>query len=192
MSDKEPFDVLLLVTELLDELGVLYVLGGSLASTAYGQTRTTVDADVVADLRSDQVRPFVQALQAQFYVDEGAAADAIQRKGSFNLLHLDTMFKVDIFIPKDRLFDQQQLARRRARTIYDNPVQKIWFVSPEDIILAKLEWFRLGGEVSERQWRDVLGVIRSQSDQLDHAYLRQWATILNVADLLEVALQDKS
>lgn len=192
MSDKEPFDVLLLVTELLDKLGVLYVLGGSLASTAYGQTRTTVDADVVADLRSDQVRPFVQALQAQFYVDEGAAADAIGHKSSFNLLHLDTMFKVDIFIPKGRPFDQQQMARRRARIIYDNPVQKIWFVSPEDIILAKLEWFRLGGEVSERQWRDVLGVIRTQGDLLDEAYLRQWATFLNVADLLEVALQDKS
>lgn len=192
MNNEEPFDVLLLVTELLDEMGVLYVLGGSLASTAYGQTRTTLDADVVADLHPDQVQSFVQALQAQFYVDEGAAADAIRHKSSFNLLHLDTMFKVDIFIPKDRLFDQQQLARRRAKAIHSNPTQKIWFVSPEDIILAKLEWFRLGGEVSERQWRDVLGVIRTQGDQLDHAYLRQWATILNVADLLEVALQDKS
>lgn len=192
MNDKEPFDVLLLVTELLDELGVLYVLGGSLASTVYGQTRTTLDADVVADLRSHHVKPFVQALQEQFYVDEGAAADAIQNKGSFNLLHLDTMFKVDIFIPGERLFDQQQLARRRSKTVRDNPVQKIWFVSPEDIILAKLEWFRLGGEVSERQWRDVIGVIRTQGDQLDHVYLHQWATILNVADLLEVALHDKS
>ena len=100
------------------------------------------------------------------------------------------MFKVDIFIPKSRPFDQQQLGRRVAEQIGPDRNEQIWVLSAEDIVLAKLDWFRLGGEVSERQWRDILGVLKTQQDTLDIDYLKQWAQSLGVADLMERALEE--
>jgi hypothetical protein len=115
---------------------------------------------------------------------------AIQRRGSFNLIHLNTMFKVDIFIPKGRPFDRQQFERRIAEKVGADRDRQIWVLSAEDVVLAKLEWFRLGGEVSERQWRDILGVMKTQQSALDIAYLKQWAQTLGVADLMERALEE--
>ena len=100
------------------------------------------------------------------------------------------MFKVDIFIPKERAFDQQQLARRIAEPIGPGEDTQIWVLTPEDVVLAKLDWFRLGGEVSERQWRDILGVLKTQQATLNLEYLRQWAQDLDVADLMERALEE--
>jgi hypothetical protein len=100
------------------------------------------------------------------------------------------MFKVDMFIPKDRPFDRQQLARREKQGIGTEPDQMAYVASAEDIILAKLEWYRLGGEVSERQWRDVQGILEVSGNRLDQDYLRRWAATLNVSDLLERALSE--
>jgi hypothetical protein len=98
------------------------------------------------------------------------------------------MFKVDVFIPKRRPYSQMQLERRVRQPLSVETEQLAYFSSAEDSILSKLEWYRLGGEVSDRQWRDILGVIKIQGERLDFAYLRQWAAALNVADLLEKAL----
>ncbi len=160
-----------------------------MASIIHGMVRTTMDVDIVADLKPNQAPPFVQALQEQFYVDETAVHQAIQYRSSFNLIHLHSMFKVDIFIPQDRPFDRQQLSRRRRENLPDS-AKSIWVLSAEDIILAKLDWFRLGGEVSERQWRDILGIIKTQHDTLDIAYLTKWGQSLHVSDLLERALME--
>ena len=100
------------------------------------------------------------------------------------------MFKVDIFIPKYRPFDRQQLARREKQVIGTEPDQTAYVASAEDIILAKLEWYRLGGEVSERQWRDVQGLLEVSGNRLDQNYLRRWAATLNVSELLERALSE--
>jgi hypothetical protein len=188
--NSEAMQVTLLVTNLLDKLDIPYVIGGSMASIIHGMLRTTMDVDIVADIQPQQVTPFLAGLQDAFYADEQTIQQAIERRGSFNLIHFSTMFKVDIFIPKGRPFDQQQLDRRLSEQVGPERGQQIWVLSAEDIVLAKLEWFRLGGEVSERQWRDILGVVKTQQAELDVAYLRRWAQSLGVADLLETALKE--
>jgi len=181
--------VLLLVIEQLEKLGVPYLLGGSMASSVHGMLRATLDADLVVDMRPEQVDSFVQALAGAFYVDDAMIHDAITRRTSFNVIHLQSMFKVDLFILKRRRYDVAQFERRAAQTIDLDPQRTIFVATPEDVILAKLEWYRLGNEVSERQWSDVLGVLKVQADALDLAYLRYWAAQLDVADLLERALE---
>jgi hypothetical protein len=178
----------LLVTQTLERLGILYAVGGSLASSLHGVMRSTLDADIVADMRLEHIQPLVAALSKEFYADDEMMKDAIQHHSSFNLIHYETAFKVDIFIRKARPFDQMQLERRRTAVIATEPEQSIYVISPEDIILTKLEWYRLGGEGSDRQWRDVLGVLKTRAGELDLDYLRKWSAELKVSHLLERAL----
>jgi hypothetical protein len=115
--------------------------------------------------------------------------EAIRRQSCFNLIHLSTMYKVDVFVAKDRPFDRSALSRITREEVGEpGDSLHVWFASVEDVILSKLEWFREGGEVSERQWLDVEGVLKVQRGRLDLMYLRRWAAELNVADLLERAL----
>ena len=186
---NEPLEVTLKVTGVLEQLGIAYLIGGSLASTLYGMVRATQGADIIAEMRSEHIRPFVAALQDAFYVDEAMIAEAIRRYASFNLIHRQTIFKVDVFIPRPRPFLQAQLARARRQTLFPEMEMSARFASPEDTILAKLEGYRQGGEISERQWRDVLGVMKTRAGELDLDYLRKWAAALQVGDLLERALQ---
>ena len=184
----EPVAVTLLVIEALEGLGVPYLIGGSLASAVHGVARATVDADLVADLRPEHAEPLAQALGEAFYADVEAIRDAIHHRSSFNIIHLETMFKVDVFVHKQRPYDQVQFQRRVAQMIATDPERTAYVASAEDTVLTKLEWYRMGGEVSGRQWRDVLGVLKVQGERLDLAYLRRWATALGIADLLEKAL----
>jgi hypothetical protein len=152
--------------------------------------RSTLDVDIVADLRLEHIQPLVAALAPVFYADDEMMRDAIEHHSSFNLIHYETAFKVDVFIPKVRAFDKMQLERRTASIITHDPERSIYVTSPEDVILSKLEWYRMGDEVSDRQWRDILGVLKMKSDLLDLVYLRRWAKELGVEDLLERALQE--
>ncbi|MBU6348958.1 MAG: hypothetical protein KGS73_02260 [Chloroflexi bacterium] len=180
--------ITLLVAQTLEQLGIPYAVGGSLASSLHGVMRATLDVDIVADMRSEHVPPLVAALAPEFYADDEMMRDAIEHRSSFHLIHYKTAFKVDIFIRKLRAFDRMQLQRRARSVIASDPEQSVYVTSPEDTILAKLEWYRLGGEVSDRQWRDILGVMKIRADALDLAYLHQWADELQVADLLDRAL----
>ncbi len=186
---NEPVEVTLKVTDVFEKLGVPYLIGGSLASTLYGMVRTTQDSDIVTEMRAEHLQPFVSALQDEFYVDEEMIAESIRRHSSFNIIHRETMFKVDVFIPRPRPFLQSQLARAQRQTFTFETEVSAKFASPEDTILSKLEWYRLGGEVSERQWRDILGVLKVRAGELDLDYLRKWAGELRVSDLLERALR---
>jgi hypothetical protein len=187
---NEPLEVTLKVTGVFEKLGVPYLISGSLASTLYGMVRNTQDADIVAEMRLEHLQPFVSALQDEFYLDDVMIGESIKRNSSFNLIHRDTMFKVDVFIPRPRPFLQSQLARARKQTFTFETEVSAKFASPEDTILSKLEWYRMGGEVSDRQWRDILGVLKTRAGELDLAYLRQWAGELKVGDLLERALNE--
>lgn len=182
----------LLVTDVLERMGISYAVGGSMSSSVHGIMRSTMDVDIVADLQLQHVPAFVAALSKEFYADDEMIRDAIEHHSSFNLIHLETAYKVDVFIPKQRVFDQLQLQRRMPSLIMTNPDRTVYVTSPEDIILSKLEWYRMGGEVSERQWRDILGVLKTRSGQLDLEYLRKLARMLKVDDLFERILAESN
>jgi hypothetical protein len=186
--ENEPIEVTLIVTGIFERLGVPYLIGGSLASTLYGMVRTTQDSDIIAEMHLEHIEPFVSELEAEFYVDQEMIAESIQRNSSFNIIHRDTMFKVDVFIPRPSPFLESQLARARRLTFTLGKEVSAKFASPEDTILSKLDWYRMGGEASDRQWRDILGVLKTKAGDIDMEYLYQWAKVLKVSDLLEHAL----
>jgi hypothetical protein len=155
-------------------------VGGSIASSARGIVRASVDGDVVAELGSGHVAPLVNALRDAYYAPEERVRDAVARRASFNLIHLDTMLKVDVFVSRDRPFDRRALERARPTAIEGGGATTLPISSVEDVVLAKLEGYRRGGEVSERQWADVLGVLRATGSAVDRAYLRLGADELGV------------
>lgn len=178
------------VIEVFERLSVGYSVVGSVASSAHGIARATLDADLVADLRPEHVDPLVAALIDGYYIDRDAAAEAVRRRSMFNVVHLQTMLKVDIYVLTGRAFDRESFRRRLTAPLEDSDEARTYNVdTPEDTILHKLEWYRAGGEVSDRQWGDIVGVLKVQSDALDVDYLRRWADDLGVADLLERAIE---
>ena len=182
MSDAlDPIGVALLVTQVLDRLDVLHTIGGSIASSVAGEPRSTLDVDIVAALEPRHVAPLVAALTAEFYVDAAALDRAVMERRTANLIHQDTQLKIDLFVAGGSPIDALQLQRRRA---VDLDGQRLYVHPPEDILLQKLRWFDLGGRTSDRQWRDVLGIVRVQGSRLDRDYLRTQARVLGVEDLL--------
>jgi hypothetical protein len=160
---EDPFTVLSLVANVLEQQRISYVLFGSLASSIHGMYRSTADIDIVADVHSEQVIPLLIALQKDFYVDEHAVRDAIERRRSFNAIHFDSVFKVDIFIPKSDEFSRKQIERRELRKLAPDVEQMVYVATAEDTILAKLRWYNSGGRVSNTQWTDVVGIIGGSS-----------------------------
>lgn len=183
----EPMAVALLVAEELEALGAPYFIGGSLASAVHGVARATLDVDMVANLEERHVEPLVRALQSDFYVDEGAIHEAVCHRRSFNVIHLQTMFKVDVFVQQRTAYADEQFQRRVAEVVVASPRRVAYFASQEDIVLARLDGYRKGGGVSTRQWQDVLGVLRAKADTLDWDYMGDWAATLEIADLLDRA-----
>lgn len=188
MQPLDAITAMVPVVRQFERLGIPYYIGGSVASSFYGLARSTLDVDLVADLKPEHIAPLAAALQETYYVSPRMIGDAVARKSCFNLIYLPTSFKIDVFVLRDRPYDQEAIRRIRQDTFGPEWQGNPFFVaSPEDVILAKLEWFRLGDEVSDRQWRDIIEVMKTQMASLDRDYLLKWAAELGVADLLERA-----
>ncbi len=163
-AGDEPLQLALRVIRILDDLGAPAWIGGSLASSIFGIPRATQDADIVADLVSEMVPSFVERLGDDFYADQESIARRVTRRSSFNVIHLPTMFKVDIFLLKDDPWALRELERHLDIEL-DEDGTSVPVASPEDIIIHKLVRFRDGSQVSDRQWNDALGVVRVQADR---------------------------
>lgn len=184
----EPVLVVARLVKVFDALGIEYFVAGSLASSVYGIPRATQDVDLVADLKGSDADRLKRLLANEFYVDAEKIEDAARKRTSFNVIHLATMFKADVFVSKGDAWSREEMQRARSEQV-DGPQGPVTirFASPEDTLLHKLVWYRLGNEVSDRQWADVLGVLKVQGDVLDYEYLDRWAPRLEVADLLSRA-----
>lgn len=176
------------VIAVLERQGIPYCVGGSLASSYHGIPRATIDGDLVIAPMLRHCRPLADALVGAFVVELEAIVSAVHHESSFNAIHRTLYCKVDVFVAKAAGWSPNQLARRQLGALGVNPEDQVFVASPEDTILAKLDWYRLGGGVSDRQWGDVTGVLKVQGERLDFAYLRQWAAELGVDNLLERAL----
>lgn len=176
------------VTAALDRAGVRWFVGGSVASIAYGEIRTTQDLDVIADLAPVDVAPVCQALVADFFVDENFVAEAVRSGSSCNVVHRATGFKVDIFVLRRREFSRAEMDRRIRLDLAAGV--RAYVATPEDCILTKLEWYEKGGRVSDRQWRDILGLLKARHGVLDLDHLWRWAPSLAVEEMLRRALRE--
>jgi hypothetical protein len=185
VKTPDPFEALIAVGSAFEELGIRWYIGGSVASSARGIARASLDVDVVADLRPGQETLFTQRLREDYYISEDAVREAIRECGSFNVIHLATGLKVDVFLPTGRAFDRQALDRAIPEPLDPEGAGPCYPVATaEDIVLAKLEWYQRGGPTSQRQWSDVLGVLRTSGPSIDRSYLEGTAASLGLADLL--------
>lgn len=183
-----PLEILIYVARVFEDVGARYVFVGSIASSHHGLPRATNDIDLVSDLSSAQVAPFIEAFEKDFYVDETSVRRALENSRSFNLIHFESSLKVDVFTPAPNGFGWQSLLRRQAELIDES--REVFIATAEDTLLAKLDWFRKGGGTSDRQWTDVSGIVKFQRDKLDYDYLREWARRLKVDDLLQRVLNE--
>ncbi len=189
-SQDEIEDVAVRVARVLQQLGIRYLIGGSVASSLLGEPRATNDIDILVDLSEGQISELIAGLGPDFSVDEEALLEAVRTRRSWNIFYLPLVTKVDLFIKRTDPFDDSELARRRFVPIGEKG-DGLFVASPEDIVLRKLAWYRAGDEVADSQWRDVLGVLATSGAELDQGYLTEWAAKLGVTDLLARALSEQ-
>jgi hypothetical protein len=188
MAETEEYLVLKQLTDALDDMKINYAIGGSIASSVYGKVRFTQDADITVASFADKAERFYTLLKENFYISKDAMYQAISNRGSFNVIHLTSAFKIDIFVQKDDDF-HRQLFLRRKKVKLDESIEHLFdIVSAEDIILLKLQWYQSAGCISDRQWSDILGVLTVQSHALDMKYLKNCSEKLGLSDILEKAI----
>jgi hypothetical protein len=188
MTEPEVYLVLKQLTDALDDLKIDYAIGGSIASSVYGKVRFTQDADITVASFADKAERLYTGLKENFYISKDAMYQAISNRGSFNVIHLTSAFKIDIFVQKDDDFHKRLFLRKRKVKLDDSIEHLFDIVSAEDIILLKLQWYQSAGCISDRQWSDVLGVLAVQAQSLDMKYLRDCSEKLGLSDILQKAI----
>lgn len=190
MAETEEYLILKQLTDALDNMKIDYAIGGSIASSVYGKVRFTQDADITVAAFGDMAEQLHKVLKESFYISKDAMYQAVSNRGSFNVIHLESAFKIDIFVQKDDDF-HRQLFLRRKKVKLDESIEHLFdIVSAEDIILLKLRWYKSSGCVSERQWSDVLGILNVQNQLLDMKYLRSYSEKLGLSDILQKAIDE--
>ena len=185
IDDDDLIQALLPIERAFSTLKIHFFVGGSVASSFRGAMRSTMDVDLVADITIAHVKPLLNFLTDQYYASESAINEAIERKASFNLIHLATSFKIDVFVNQQTSFDRLAFQRASLERIGSaNLNVLVPMATVEDIMLAKLKWFRLGDEVSERQWDDICRLAKMHHASLDWDHLEGQSEFLGVADLL--------
>lgn len=178
------------VTDAFEKLGVPYYIGGSVASSAYGLPRSTMDVDIVSELTINHISPFVTKLEEMYYIDAKMILGAIEDNSSFNIIHLETMLKIDVFIAPNTSYAKETFNRRRKVSLDEEQKDsEFYLASPEDVILNKLIWYLRGGGASKQQLRDVMGILAIQGS-IDSNYLKNWAPKLQVEELLKKLFRD--
>jgi hypothetical protein len=190
MAEPEEYLALKQLADALDEMEIDYAIGGSIASSLYGKVRFTQDADITVAEFGDKAEQLYNSLKEQFYISRDAMYQAVSNRSSFNIIHLESAFKIDIFVRKDDDF-HRQIFLRRNKIKLDESIEHLFdIVSAEDIILLKLQWYQSAGCVSERQWSDVLGVLAVQAQSLDMKYLRSCSDKLGLGDIFQKAIDE--
>lgn len=182
-----PEEALSLVLDKLESSGIEYMLTGSFASNMHGVPRTTYDADIVIETEAGSLDKFVQSLGSEFYVSQEAAREAVSSRSMFNVIHLESGFKVDFIVRKNRPFSEEEFSRRERGILLGGTR---WFATSEDVILTKLEWSKLGS--SDRQFVDAVNVAKVQKEELDRSYLEKWAKELGIQKLLHCLFKELS
>jgi len=171
----EPIRILMRVAQIMEELDIPYLICGSFASSIFGIPRATQDVDLVVDLQASSLEDFIKAMQVEFYIDRDAVAQALQRRSSFNAIHFETVQKIDFFVCRHSGHAVEEMRRRFPVVVDPVAGRTIFVATAEDVILQKLSWYRLGSQASERQWIDVVGVIKVPGARLVRDYLARWA-----------------
>ena len=186
MNNQKDIAVLEKLIDVLDKLKIAYVIGGSMASSAYGAVRFTQDADITVEPFEPICDKFIEAVENDFYVSKQTVQQALHSRSSFNIICFETAFKIDIFIRTESEF-QKQLFLHSRKLQLESSDKMLVFASPEDIILLKLDWYKQSDYTSQRQWTDILGVLDMQKEHIDFKYLNNWATKLGLNELLQKA-----
>lgn len=189
MGPKGPLALVEQLAAIFDALDLPYALGGSMASSLLGEPRTTVDVDLAVQLDEALGEALIERVTADFYVPVEAARNAIRAHSSFNLIDTASALKVDLFVLGDGLLDRMQI-ERRVQVQLTSGSGGIWVTSGEDQVLRKLDWFRQGAAASDRQWRDVVGILRVSGPAMDVAYLRATAAMVGLTSNLDAALEE--
>lgn len=189
IDPKEIGRALVTLARAFDTLSVRWAIGGSVASAAHGEPRSTNDVDVIALLTEASARKLVELLGADFYADADTAADATRRRSSFNVIENRSFIKFDVFVPAPGPLGAGQLDRLQMLEIVPG-LGALPILGPEDVVLQKLRWYSLGGGESDRQWRDIVSVLRITGDAMDVKYLEAVATGAGLAELLARASGD--
>ncbi len=182
-------ELLVIIAKILNSFNVPYAVTGGYAVSIWGRLRATFDLDIIVNLfpsKIRQVRSALEKISAAAYIDEGAMKEAVEHSKEFNFIHPESGIKVDFFVQGKGLFSTQELNRRVPVRVLG---YKVFFVSPEDLILAKLRWHKTSP--SERQIEDVQSILKIQK-KLDTKYLKKWAAIQSTTRTLEKLLLERS